>query len=191
MKKSILTISLLSLTFILFSCSSSDKNNSTLSGSTSNDNINVTIKPWNTPAPVFEDRKVETKVKNWELTIWENVNIKKWKASDFPSEFPIISWWEIYQNSNMQNYAFIIEENKSLQDIYNYYKKELEKKWYTDKTVTKKDIKIEELSVINLEFIKLDEKIDITLNKNIPDILVETLKLKWNFIEIYITKIEK
>ena len=189
MKKIVSTISLLSLLFVLFSCSSSDKNDSTNSGvinsgSTTN---NVTIKTTNAPIPVFKERKVETKVENWKLTIWKDTTITKWKADDFPSDFPIINWWEIYKNSSMRNYAFIIEKDKSLQNIYIYYRKELEKQWYTYKN----DKKIEKDNISNLEFNKWDEKINITINKDIPEILVETLKLEWTFIEIYITKIQK
>lgn len=150
----------------------------------------------NSTRPIFEERKVETTVKNWELTIWKNTNIKKWRSSDFPSEFPIIKWWEIYQNSNMQKYAFVITKDTDLDNIYKYYNTELVKKGFKLKK-PESESKIDwikntnnEESLINLIFEKevnneLMETYTISINWNIPKILKENLKLEGTFIEIY------
>ncbi len=181
MKKIII---LIIASLILISCWSKENNNSNeknVNQNNSND-INLDNKPR------IQETKVETKVKNWELTIWEKVLIKKWKAADFPADFPIIEWWEIYQNSNMQWYAFIIKKDKTINEIYTYYKKELVNKWYSDKSVFPKNKKMEDMKSLNLEFTKWNEKIIVNINNEVPKVLVENLWLKWNFIEIYITK---
>ncbi|MDD2871731.1 MAG: hypothetical protein PHS49_07125 [Candidatus Gracilibacteria bacterium] len=150
----------------------------------------------NSTRPIFEERKVETTVKNGELTIGKNTNIKKGRSSDFPSEFPIIKGGEIYQNSNMQKYAFVITKDTDLDNIYKYYNTELVKKGFKLKK-PESESKIDgikntnnEESLINLIFEKevnneLMETYTISINGNIPKILKENLKLEGTFIEIY------
>lgn len=183
MKKLIITII---ITILLTSCGIKKETTETWT----NDGQKVDIKTTSGKAPVFEEKKVETEVNNWELTIANQVKIKEGKSNDFPSDFPIISWGEIYQNSNMQKYAFIIEKDKTIQEIFNYYKEELVKKWYTDKTVLPKDLKLEDLNIINMTLENQKEKVTIFINKEVPEVLRDNLKLEWNFIEVqYMDKI--
>lgn len=136
----------------------------------------------------IEERKVETEIKNWELKVWDSVSIKKGKASDFPKYFPIIGGWEIYQNSNVQKYAFIIS-SKSLVDIYNFYNSSFLWNSWKASEENQVDINDENLSSIYLVFTKqktenIIEEVTININSNIPKIIKENLVLNWNFIEV-------
>lgn len=165
------------------------------------DNISpITIS--DTSTHKFQENKVDTSVKNWELIINNNVHISKWISDTFMKDFPIIEWWEIYKNSNVSKYAFIMS-NKNIEEIYSFYKEKLELKWWKLQTSdTKPNFDVS--SQISMVFKKEkknsdennnegiidndynDEKIDISINKNVPEILMENLNLKGVFIEIQI-----
>jgi len=131
------------------------------------------------------------------LTIKNNSTIKKWKSSDFPEDFKIIKWWEIYQNSNMQKYAFIIADNQTIETVSNYYKKELELTWWKlemNKEVVNINNENQETENIqqtsdSLKFTKniwedQISELNIDINSDIPKILEENFNFKWIFIEI-------
>lgn len=161
-------------------------------------NINVESK-WLTAWSnmVFEEKKVEVKMKNEVLTIKNKLTIKEWRADDFPKDFNIIKGWKIYQNSNMQKYAFIIVKNQTIETISDYYKKELKLNWWKlyinneEENINNKIQKVEDIKKTSnsLKFIKniwenQISELNLDINSDIPKILKENFNFEWKFIEI-------
>lgn len=65
----------------------------------------------------------------------QKVPIKKGRAQDFEPEFWVIPGGVIYQNARVNQYAFLLINKKSVEEVYDYYKKDLEAKgwkWNVD-----------------------------------------------------------
>jgi hypothetical protein len=136
-------------------------------------------------------------MKNEVLTIKNKLTIKEWRADDFPKDFNIIKGWKIYQNSNMQKYAFIIVKNQTIETISDYYKKELKLNWWKlyinneEENINNKIQKVEDIKKTSnsLKFIKniwenQISELNLDINSDIPKILKENFNFEWKFIEI-------
>lgn len=194
MKKTSIIITLLML--ILTSCSNKEDNSNKQDNNFNyNRESNVKVESiwltnWSTMK--FEEKKVEVKVNNNELIIKWKTTIKEWRADDFPWDFKIISDWKIYQNSNMQKYAFIVVKNKSVEEIWEYYKKDLELNgWSLEKSDELENLNTQEEEK-TIDFLKFTKKVNdikleeltLKINSEIPNILKEGFNLEWNFVEI-------
>ncbi|MFA5917320.1 MAG: hypothetical protein WC850_03760 [Candidatus Gracilibacteria bacterium] len=146
---------------------------------------------------VFEEKKVEVKMKNEVLTIKNKLTIKEGRADDFPKDFNIIKGGKIYQNSNMQKYAFIIVKNQTIETISDYYKKELKLNGWKlyinneEENINNKIQKVEDIKKTSnsLKFIKnIGEnqisELNLDINSDIPKILKENFNFEGKFIEI-------
>lgn len=204
--KTIIIVNL--ILFVLVGCSSNEDNIKINIQNDNQVNSELNINPeWNIKIESnwltkwstikFEERKVEVDMKNNELTIEWKTLIKEWKAEDFSKDFPIIKWWNIYQNSNMQKYAFIIVENNSIEKISDYYKTNLQLNWYNLVVNNNEEI-IDIEADENEDFIKTTdflkftkniseeqvEEIILNINTDIPKILKENFNFEWIFVEI-------
>ncbi len=135
----------------------------------------------------IESPKIEIEFIDDTLSIWGDVTIKEWKAQDFPADFPIIPWWQIYNNSNMKEYWIIIVD-KEITEIEKFYIKGLEKLWWKNNS----DEELEENGNLDskfLVFIKEKEnniykEVKIDISSIIPTVIKESFNVEWKFIEI-------
>lgn len=142
---------------------------------------------WKTNISNSERRPVETEVKNWELKVWKSVTIREGVSETFPSDFPIISWGKIYQNSNVQKYAFIMVEWKTVYDISKYYDSKLKglgwKAW-EENNLWEKDSDFIFLVYRKIKEDWVTEEVRVNIRIEIPEIIKNNLPVKGVFVEV-------
>lgn len=180
MKKVILLLVLLLSIILNTSCS---EENEQQKDQLQNQNTEQSIKigewqVWSTNT--FQERKIDTKLEDGKLFIWNNVIISEWQSEYIDFNFPVIKWWKIYKNSNVKKYGFIISsKDTSIEYIKKYYQTEFKKLWWIEEKSDNLDI----LLFIKNKTNNLLEELIIKITPEIPKILKDNYNFEWNYIE--------